>query len=97
LFPAFKYLKTLRQDMKSRRIVYITAAVMLATTVSGCSDIVDYFDRLGSHMPTYDSTSGSASDRHSPSWQPVIRHSEPADAAQPQSPDVDKYLQQQGR
>jgi len=89
-------------NMQSGRMVYITLATVVATTVSGCSDIVDYFDRLGSHMPTYDSTFGSGSsseyDRHSPNDQPtVVKHAQPANAAQPQSPDVDKYLQQQGQ
>jgi len=71
---------------------------MLATTVSGCSDIMDFFDRMGSHMPTYDSTfgSGSSSDRRSPSDQPaVVKHADPATTAQPQSPAVDQYMQQQ--
>ncbi len=79
--------------MKSKRIVYITAVTMLATTVSGCSDIVDYFDRLGSHMPTYDSTFGSGSPSNG--QDTVVKHAGPATTAQPQYPDVDKYMQQQ--
>src|ERR1700677_4117167 len=103
-FRLLNIIKLVRQvTMKStklKRIVYITVASMLATTVSGCSDIMDFFDRVGSHMPTYDgvfcSDSSSESDRHSPNGQPtVVKHAQPADAAQPQYPDVDKYMQQQ--
>lgn len=87
-FYGSKHLKNMEAKIKIKQFFYTLIAGVMALATSACSDIVDYFDRLGQHMPTYDSTFGNNQDG-------VVKHALPADSAKPQSPDVDRYLQQQ--